>query len=284
MKMTVAKQASLKSLAGIALQSWENEASWNAIGAMQMLGSPDTLGMAKRFAVSKNAHKRALAMYIASQLRRERYSRQLGTDSDPYAVDDTQTLLLAGLKDPVKNVVIAAISGFGHRPHPSALPALLAFATHPDADIRFKVAFALASYQDDASVAALLVLATDPDSDTRDWATFALGTIHDADTAEIRERLWHNLGDSDEGVRGEALAGLASRKDERVIAVLLERLDDNCMVFELDAAEMMASPLLLGRLNAIKDAVVRNEDSSSYWHNRLDSAIAACAGGNKQVR
>ncbi|NHZ34748.1 HEAT repeat domain-containing protein [Massilia rubra] len=281
MNKTALKNLSLKRLAGIALQSWENEASWEAISELQMLGSPDTLAMAQRFATSKNAHKRALAMYIASQLRRKRYSKQWGAVSDEYAVKETHALLLAGLKDPITNVVTAAISGFGHRPHPLALPALLAFATHPDADIRFKVAFALAAYRDDASVEALLVLATDPDDATRDWATFALGSIHEADTVEIRERLWLNLGDSDDSVSGEALAGLASRKDERVIAVLLERLDGNCMVFELDAAEMMASPLLLERLNALKDAVVRDEDSSSYWHNRLDSAIAACSGSNK---
>ncbi|ATQ73536.1 hypothetical protein CR152_02660 [Massilia violaceinigra] len=245
MKKTVVKQASLKSLAASALQAWESETGWKAIRALQMLGSPDNLAMARRFAASKNAHKRALAMYIASQLRRERYSKVRGTQSDEYAVEETQALLLTGLKDPVTNVVTAAISGFCHRPHPSALPALLAFATHADADIRFQVAAALARYHEDASVKALLMLATDPDDDTRDWATFALGSMHEADTAEIRERLWQNHGDSNDSVSGEALAGLASRKDERVIAVLLERLDEDCMVFELEAAQMMAHPLLL---------------------------------------
>ncbi|WP_167084428.1 HEAT repeat domain-containing protein [Massilia frigida] len=281
MKKTVVKQASLKSLAGTALQDWESEMSWEAIRALQMLGSPETLAMAQRFATSKNRHKRALAMYIASQLRRERYPKRWHSGSHEYAMEETQALLLAGLNDPIANVVLAAISGVGHRPHPSALPALLAFATHADANIRFQVAFALAHYHEDASVEALLALAADPDDDTRDWATFALGSMHEADTAEIRERLWHNLGDSNESVSGEALAGLASRKDERVIAVLLERLDDDCMVFELDAAEMMASPLLLAPLNAIRNAVSRDEDSDSYWHNRLDAAIAACGGGEK---
>ncbi|MDQ1815022.1 hypothetical protein RBA41_17105 [Massilia sp. CCM 9210] len=94
-------------------------------------------------------------------------------------------------------------------------------------------------------------------------------------------RLWQNFGDSNESVSGEALAGLASRKDERVIAVLLERLDEDCMVFELDAADMMGNPLLLAPLNAIRNAVSRDEDSNSYWHNHLDDAIAACGGSKK---
>ncbi|CUI06495.1 HEAT repeat domain-containing protein [Massilia antarctica] len=281
MKKTVVKQASLKSLASTALQDWESEMSWEAIRALHMLGSPETLAMAQRFAKSKNRHKRALAMYIASQLRRARFPARWNSDSDEYAIEETQALLMEGLNDPVENVMAAAISGFGHRPHPSALPSLLALATHTDAGIRFQVAFALAHYHEDASVEALLVLATDSDDDTRDWATFALGTMHEADTAEIRERLWQNLGDSNESVSGEALAGLAKRKDERVIAVLLERLDEDCMVFELDAAEMMASALLLAPLNAIRDAVIRDEGSDSYWHMRLDDAIAACGGSEK---
>ncbi|MDQ1920927.1 HEAT repeat domain-containing protein, partial [Massilia pseudoviolaceinigra] len=103
-----------------------------------------------------------LAMRIASKLRRQPCPAQQGTDSAEYAPEETLALLLAGMKDAIDNVVVAAVAGFGYRPHPLALPSLLALATHTDARIRFQVGFALANYDDDASIDALVAMADDP--------------------------------------------------------------------------------------------------------------------------
>jgi HEAT repeat protein len=266
---------SLKSLVGMALQDWESDRSWKAISELQMRGSPEALALAQRLAKSRNGRKRSLGQYIASQLRQRNEWRPFG--STEYALEDTQEILLAGLHDTHIEVVCAAISGLGHRPHQKALSHLLKFATHQDQRIRFEVAIALGRYSETDSIDALLRLATDQSDDVRNWATFGIGSMQDADNPKIRDLLWANLQDKDEDVRSEALVGLAYRKDERIIPVLLELLDTNCRVFELDAAEIIASPLLLARLTAIKDSVSTLEiPANSYWYGHVLDAIEAC--------
>ncbi|HWX02898.1 HEAT repeat domain-containing protein [Collimonas sp.] len=267
---------SLKSLVGIALQDWNSDKSWQAIAELQMRGSSESLAIARRFAKCRNWRKRALGLYIASQLRRSQ--KKWGTmGSAEYALRETQAILLAGLRDDCVEVVRAAISGFAHRPHQSALPNLVRFASHPDQQIRLQVAITLGSYIEVESIDALLRLATDISDDVRNWATFSIGSMHRADNPNIRDLLWRNLQDRDEDVRGEAVVGLAIRKDERVVSVLLELLDTDCRVFELDAAERMASPLLLDRLNALKKSVNDKDTIDSYWYRHLLDAIVSCS-------
>lgn len=187
-------------------------------------------------------------------------------------------MLVAGLHDKCGEVLCAAISGFGHRPHPLALPELIKFASHPDEDIRLNVAVALGRYSEADSIDALLRLAKDQSTTVRDWATFGVGSMHEVDNPKVRDVLWNSLQDDDEDVRGEALVGLALRKDDRVIPVLLERLGTNSRVSELTASEAVASPLLLNRLNAIKETVAGDNGIDAYWYGCLLDAIDACSG------
>jgi len=266
---------SLKSLVGMALQDWGSDESWKAISELQMRGSHDALTLAHRLAKSRNYRKRALGLYMASQLRRRQKGVPFG--SIEYALEETQEMLLAGLHDVCSEVLYAAISGFGHRPHPLALPELIKFASHPDQEIRFQVAVALGCYSEADSMDALLRLAKDDSDAVRDWATFGIGSMQEEDNPKVRDLLWANLQDTDEDVRGEALVGLAIRKDERIIPVLLELLDPSCRVFELTAAESVASPLLLERLNTIKDSVTNENGIGEYWYGCLLDAIDACS-------
>jgi HEAT repeat protein len=71
----------------------------------------------------------------------------------------------------------------------------------------------------------LLALTDDVDEDVRDWATSGVGVLGDGDSPDIRDALVKRLSDSDEDVREEAMVGLAKRKDQRVLAVLLSALD-----------------------------------------------------------
>ncbi|AMP05182.1 lyase containing HEAT-repeat domain protein [Collimonas pratensis] len=101
--------------------------------------------------------------------------------------------------------------------------------------------------------------------------------MQEADNSKIRDLLWLNLQESEDDVRGEALMGLAFRKDKRIIPVLLELLDDDCRIFELNAAESIASPLLLERLNTIEKSVAGDDSIDSYWYRCLVDAIAKCS-------
>lgn len=258
----------------IALRDWGSDRHWRAIVELQMRGSPKMLELARLLSSSPSWRRRGLGLYIASQLRQRKRGNDFG--SIEYGLDETQALLLAGLHDTHDEVVRAAVSGLGHRPHPAALVELVRLSTHRSELLRWNVAVSLGRYAEPAAIEALLRLGGDSDDLVRNWATFGLGSLQEADTPEIRDLLWKNLQDHDAEVRGEALVGLAERGDPRVIGYLAERLDTNCRVYELDAAEKLASPLLLEALQRTASGLNESE-VSSYWLGRLKAAIAACA-------
>ncbi len=79
------------------------------------------------------------------------------------------------------------------------------------------------------TIESLMILSQDTEALVRDWTTFALGTQIDLDTEQIRIALVNRLDDPDDDTRGEALVGLATRKDERVIAALKTELSSDCI-------------------------------------------------------
>lgn len=258
-----------------ALRSWGSDASWGYIAKLQRHATPKTLALITTLSHSQSWRKRCLAYYVASQLRKK--CADSPVCSKEFALPETQAMLLMGLHDPHPEVVKAAISGMGHRPHPDALPELVRLSQHADSQTRWNTAVALGHYAQPAATEALLCLARDVDNDVRDWATFALGTLQTVDTESVRELLWENINDPDSDVRGEALVGLAQRRDARVLAPLIACLEgDDCQVYALDAAELMADPVLLAPLENWATQPVQKGDSM-YWRGRLDAAIQACS-------
>ncbi len=157
-------------------------------------------------------------------------------------------------------VVGSICTALGHLPHPGAVEPLLRWKGHPNEEIRQHVAWALGGHEEADAVEALIELSADPDEDVRDWATFGLGSQMDLDTPRIREALCARLNDPDPITRAEAFVGLARRKDERVIAPLIEVLDSTQLDgFEprqdlvLEAVEEIADPRLLPSLLAMRD-------------------------------
>jgi HEAT repeat protein len=257
-----------------ALRQWETDTAWQAICELQMRGSLFTLDLIHRLVRSKNWRKRCLGCLVAAQLRkRETGSKWQGSE---YGMQETQALLLDCLGDVHLEVVKAAISGLGHRPHPNALPKLVSLSLSRDTQTRWNVAVALGRYSEQVAIDALLCLARDVNSGVRDWATFGLGSLQKTDTPEIRDLLWANLHDQDSDVRGEALVGLAGRHDPRAVAYLLTHLDASCQVYEFEAAEVLGDASLLERLQTLAAAHPATE-TDSYWRGRLESAISACS-------
>ena len=262
-------------LVRIALGGRHSNQGWNALQAVHMRGTAQTASIAKALFRSSSSRKRGLALEIVAQLfvpasaSQQRY--------EPYATADTQALLLGGLDDPHRDVVMSAVSGLGHRPDPEALPKLIALAIHRSSLMRWHVAIALASYADAAAVEALKRLAVDSDADVRDWASFGLGTQSDADSEDLRELFWKNAHDPDPDVSGEAVVALARRGDPRSIALLQARLDEDCRVYELEGAIELKSPDLLPALESLRDAAIGERDLAPYWYARLLAAIDACS-------
>jgi HEAT repeat protein len=102
---------------------------------------------------------------------------------------------------------------------------LMEAAKDASPEIRFSAAFALAGDSGPAATSALIELMDDRDDDVRDWATFGIGTLRDHDSPAIREALFKRITDSNEEARLEAYAGLAARKDQRILARLIDELE-----------------------------------------------------------
>ena len=77
-------------------------------------------------------------------------------------------------------------------------------------------------------------------------------------------------------MRGEALVGLARRRDDGIIEALIERLTPDCHVYELDAAEALADPRLVTALEALAQGDTSPEEDP--WRERLRAALDACRG------
>lgn len=255
-----------------ALRHWHADEGWRAIEALQRRGSPAVLARVVALCASPNVRRRAVGVSIAAQL-----SRHTQAGLALYAEKETQRLLLRGLADPHHDVVRAAVGGLGLRPHGESVQALLRLASHPDARMRWQVAVALGSYEEPETIAGLIRLSADPSDEVRDWATFALGSLRMEDSPEIRAALRRNLDDADLDVRGEALVGLARRRDDGIVDRLIERLTPDCHVYELDAAEALADPRLLAALVALAEASGPGPRSPS-WLDRLKDATEACRG------
>jgi HEAT repeat protein len=128
-------------------------------------------------------------------------------------------------------------------------------ASHESEDVRCALAYSLGGRNDPISVDRLITLSADPDCDTRNWATFALGALSEEDLPAIRDALAARLSDVDDEVRGEAMAGLAKRLDERAVEPVLRELDKtNVMTLAIEAAQTMPRPKFIPHLEALHAA------------------------------
>lgn len=139
--------------------------------------------------------------------------KDLGTYA-PVFVSESVDVLIPMLADPDERVLEGTIWALGWRGDPRAVSYLIPFEEHPNEEIRYNLTYALSKMTEEpGAVASLLKLMRDPDRDVRDWAAFGLGNLCQEDTPEIRQALREALADSDSEVFGEALRGLALRKD-----------------------------------------------------------------------
>ena len=158
--------------------------------------------------------------------------------------EETVPVLRSLLDDKNDDAVAAAIHALAH--HRYAVPGdFRELARHPSQPIREAVAHVLSGHDHAEAVALLIELTKDLDDSVRDWATFAIARQCDADSADIRKALADRLDDSDAEVRGEAMVGLARRRDPSVIdciAAALDASDPNQLVFDAAEEVLLAIP------------------------------------------
>jgi HEAT repeat protein len=212
-----------------ALKSWDTQTlyslledaaaivRWQAISALRTRGEVDTFGRACAMCFDPRNEMREIGAQILCQL---------GPSDAPLRAQSVPLLLELLVKDLSPSVRAAAAAGFGHlEAFEQARSALVAAAEDTSAEVREAVAFGLGCDQYPLATTTLLELMEDSDEDVRDIATWGVGTLRDEDSAAIREALFRRLTDSDDEVRLEAFAGLAVRKDKRIIAELIHELE-----------------------------------------------------------
>jgi HEAT repeat protein len=244
----------------------DNEARWGAIHTLHFRGSRAELDAALALTRSPSAEARSTAAHILGQLGQE----------DRTFLDESVDALIALLDDPSPDVISDAAVALGHRGDPRADAALLERRTHPDPEVRFGVAFGLSGLAEPATLLGLIGLSRDPDRDVRDWATFQLAQQSEADTPAMREAFVARLDDEDAEVRGEALVGLAKRKDARVIAALRREFErPQTTDLPLEAAAAIADPSLVPVLEGWW--IRLGADQQGFFGHRYSLAIAACS-------
>jgi HEAT repeat protein len=256
---------SVEELVGIALTNMDEDAAWEAVTVLHYKGTREVLDGATRLCASPVGRERKLGADILGQLG-------VPDRTFPSESFDILANMLRSESDPA---VLESIGvAFGHLRDGRAISLLLPFSSHPDSDVRFGVVLGLTGHDSPEAVAGLVQLSRDEDEHVRDWATFGLGTQTDADTPEIRDALFARTSDHDDDTRGEALVGLARRKDPRVIEPLTQELSSGCIGrLAVEAAESIGDPRLFPLLSKLRNIWATDDPDAQL----LEDAIASCA-------
>lgn len=240
----------------------DDDRALDALHLLHWRGTRDVLEAAAHLLRSPLPHERGRGADILGQL---------GIPERTFP-EECVRLLLELLRRETEPVVLeSAATALGFFHDPRAVPALVKLKAHPDAAVRFGVVQGLAGQEHPEAVAALIELSGDPDDNIRNWATFELGTQLETDTPELREALLRRVSDSHGEIRGEALVGLARRKEPRVLEPLVAALSaPDVLVLAVEAAELLEEPRLLPVLVELRD---RPGEADDYFRHVLDKVI-----------
>lgn len=160
-----------------------------------------------------------------------------------------------------------------------AVPALRPLKDHPDARVRQGLVRGLMPHHGDAmALQTLLELSRDGDTSAREevLSGLALKDEDEVDTPELRDAFFNRVSDEDSGIRADALAGLAKRKDPRVLAPLRHELESPPVeLAAIEAARYLEDASLLPLLLAVREAARPMDDA---FEGAIDFAIE-CLGG-----
>lgn len=250
----------------IALTEEDEDAALDPVKTLQFRGTKEVLESAIQLCKSPFPKERELGANILGQL---------GLPDRTFPEDCFQ-VLAAMLSDEKEPIVLAAIAiAFGHLNDPRAIPLLAPLKKHSDSDVRYGVVHGMSRHKDKLAIQTLIDLSKDSDMDVRNWATFGLGSMIDIDTPEIRKALFDRSTESDREIRGEALVGLARRKDNRVLDLLIEELSlDHVGILALEAAEELGDPKLVPSLMALHSEWENDPEDSCT--RQLQQALLSC--------
>jgi HEAT repeat protein len=248
-----------------AISFFPSDTAWIAITILQHRGSQEEFNAAKPLLNSSEPTEREVAVNIIGQLGWEKVAFQ----------QETVGLLIDRLHDQSVSVIAAAATALGYRHDAKSLPYLLELKQHPSPDVRLGVVLGLSQYNKEEAAIGLIELSQDPDNDVRNWATFGLASQLTIDTPALREALFMRLEDNNSEIRGEALIGLAKRKDERATASIIRALNSPFDgIWPVEAAEWFTNPIFYPHLISLRKRIKGSVETR--FIKAIDNAIRAC--------
>ena len=249
------------------LQNSDDSGEADLLAIVQYRGGPEEFRAGLALLASSDPRERVAGADILAQLGWQ----------DRTFLEESVDVLLCALRDPDDEVVQSAIFALGHRESPRAIEALLVFVEHPCADLRYASVHGLMPHDTPAVVDALIRLCPDADRDVRDWATFTLGSQFESDSPSLRAALHERLTDADPEIRGEALRGLARRRDTGIASVVQHELEGEFHGdWAVEAAELLCDPQFLPVLRRLYERL--DGANAVYFRGSVQSAITACEG------
>jgi HEAT repeat protein len=233
-----------------------------ALLVLQQSNSRDVLDAIIKLTVISQADERKLAALVLMRAPGRTFEEEAIAAITAMMALEKDEQVIGALAFAVKHLDITDCSEFFSQ-----------IAQSKNAETRYAAAFALAGRSEDAlAIETLISLSHDPDNDVRDWATF--GLYLDAQrkqpiTSDIKEALLARINDSDDETRYQAIAGLATCKEPRVLEPLIKALEaDDVWHLAIEAAKELGHPALYPTL------VKLQEDFPS--DKLVAQAIAAC--------
>lgn len=261
------EQKSTEELIQLALTEKDEQITNQCIVVLEYRGTLEVLEQAQKLCQSKNIKEKYLGIDILGQL---------GIPERTFPDECLHALLQLLEKENHPDILGSIGIALGHLQDNRAIQPLVKLKNHPHPEVRYGVVFGLLCQEDDTAIEALIELSSDRDEDVRNWATFGLGSQIDTNTHKIREALWKRLIEEKKDtetsyeIYGEALVGLAVRKDERVIEFLLAEFEsDRVGILAVEAAEEIGDSRLYPALIELKE----------WWdcdQELLERAINSC--------
>lgn len=256
----------------------DEDRRWELVSHLHIHGGQPALEVAARWSGHREPAHRRLAADVLGQLGA---APGRAAADGPFRPESLALLLAMARGESDPDVLSSIAVGFGHIGDDRSLATLIRLHTHPDPDVRYGVVFGLLRCPDAAAALdTLITLSADEDARVRDWATFGLARQTGMDFPRLRDALADRLGDDDADTRLEAVHGLATRGDERVIQPLLDILGSPSDAFDpglvaealYGLATVTADPRLRPHLLAERDSYLA--EPIDAWPDGLRTALA----------
>lgn len=228
----------------------------------------EVIEKAIRLCVNENPKKRELGADI------------LGVQNGLYE-EKCNEILISLLQDECSDVIEAALISIAIRKLINAINPILKLRYHPNAGVRFSVAYAIGAIEHEHLSEEILYelkhvlisMSSDVDSKVRLEATNHL-VFCEIKTNNIIDALLHRVNDEDAEIRAAALLGLADKRYKYITDLLIHELSTSEYICDdtLDAAGRVADARLLPILTELKQEGIDKKLGTKF----LDEAIDEC--------